>query len=69
MVLVCNIPHAVYNEMVIVKRKLLVFVLLAAALNGWAQGSNVGMGGFEYDENAIQVLDYSDFNSHLSTLQ
>lgn len=55
MVLVCNIPHAVYNEMVIVKRKLLVFVLLAAALNGWAQGSNVGMGGL--DEGVASILE------------
>lgn len=27
----------------------------------------IGMGGFEYDANAIQVLDYSDFNSAFST--
>lgn len=27
----------------------------------------LGMGGFEYDTNAIQVLDYSDFNDNLST--
>ena len=29
----------------------------------------LSMGGFEYDENAIQVLDYSDFCSHMNTLQ
>jgi hypothetical protein len=29
----------------------------------------LSMGGFEYDENAIQVLDYSDFNSHMNSLQ
>ena len=27
----------------------------------------ISMGGFEYDANAIQVLDYSDFNDCLST--
>ena len=27
----------------------------------------LSMGGFEYDANAIQVLDYSDFNNYLST--
>ena len=27
----------------------------------------LSMGGFEYDENAIQVLEYSDFNNYLST--
>lgn len=27
----------------------------------------VSMGGFEYDANAIQVLDYSDFNKYLNT--
>ena len=27
----------------------------------------LGMGGFEYDANAIQVLDYSDFNENFNT--
>ena len=27
----------------------------------------LGMGGFEYDANAIQVLDYSDFNANFNT--
>jgi hypothetical protein len=27
----------------------------------------ISMGGFEYDANAIQVLEYSDFNNYLST--
>lgn len=34
-------------------------------LKGGKQG--LGMGGFEYDTNAIQVLDYSDFNANFST--
>ena len=37
------------------KRKLLFFVLLAAALNGWAQGSNIGMGGS--DDGVASILE------------
>ena len=37
------------------KRKLLFFVLLATALNGWAQGSNIGMGGS--DDGVASILE------------